>query len=61
MKQIGKRLASLVAALAVALSLCPLWGGRRRKPCRRGDIECHVSVSFTVQLLDNESVNLFDV
>ena len=26
MKQIGKRLASLVAALAVALSLCPLWG-----------------------------------
>lgn len=26
MKQIGKRLTSLVAALAVALSLCPLWG-----------------------------------
>lgn len=26
MKQIGKRLASLLAALAVALSLCPLWG-----------------------------------
>lgn len=26
MKQIGKRLASLVAALAVAVSLCPLWG-----------------------------------
>lgn len=27
MKQIGKRLASLLAALAVALSLCPLWAG----------------------------------
>lgn len=26
MKQIGKRLASLVAALVVTLSLCPLWG-----------------------------------
>ena len=26
MKQIGKRLTSLVVALAVALSLCPLWG-----------------------------------